>query len=368
MPLRRKRAVARRPRMFKNKSYGNLGKYMKRKTYKKKSVTKKSFRQRGPRSKYTSSFASRTKRVFNDMISANNTGVWSYVDRVRNPTQATNSNATQAYWAVNELVSSAQPGGTENMAINDPAYLEQIATKVNANNTTKFTIKNWQTELRMTNLSTSDVEVCEYRLYSRYDSAAAPYGDLGNSTAGGLSQGGFADATNTGIGTSPVAVQNIGVTPFMNNRGCVRFKVLKSKKFILKPGQSRKFSYRSRKEKQWNAERFAPGGTPLGCIKGMTFSLFSANGTIATNGSASAGFTVGLSSVDLGLAYKVRIDYTWTQDSAMTSGYVNNTPGFTVGSAAIPGPVVLNYPVPQPQQATGGYAAAPYVVEAFQEK
>lgn len=301
---------------------------------------------------------------------ADNTFLLTYTDRVRNPADAKDSPALHAYWASNSTTSGGQPqpGNTENLSVYDPQYLQLISTSINANKTVRFTVKSWETSARVTNLMTAPVTFWEYRLMSRYDQPTIAATLLGAATDAGIVAGGFADASATGIGTTPVTVQQMGATPFMNPLLTTNFKIIKVRRWEIKPGGHKIIKYSKRQDKVFSAEHFAPAGTIKAFIKGETFSLFVAEGTLATSSASTANWQVGVSSVDIGIQFQVKIHYTWVSDVTNATGYYNNTPGFVYGVPAIPAPVVLNYPVPQPQLPTAGYVAAPYVVEAYEEK
>jgi hypothetical protein len=314
--------------------------------------------------------------------------VYSYVDN-QTFTGTTNSICQQLMWYGNAFTSSASGASVSsagatvahlgNLQVLDPVIaqacvnysLDTVGTS-GAAITSRALIKDYQVKCSITNAETAPCELLEYRLIAKHDisynSLVGIFGAF-NDPTGNLYQTAIQNMISPATASAVVTVSScvsygtLGITPFMNPWIKQFFKIAKPRYMWLKPGMTKKIVYRL-KRPQVFANEYYNGSGPSGLGAGVTnagsgpvgpttiiqlrrghgISLFVAKGTYATNTGARAAYTVGLSNINLGLVYEIKMHYSLLAPNSDSVTVIANIPGFSVNSAAVPAPVVINQP------------------------
>lgn len=287
-------------------------------------------------------FNRKVREVVMSQLTADNSYILQYADKITG-VGATNGPPVQCMWGINQITSTGIPAATyDNLLLDDPLILSQILNNIlTGSSTVEFTRKTYEVECTMTNLETSVVELWEYRCKARRAQSAA-------NTMDAVVRNGFADAV-LGI-NAKATYQTVGATPFMNPRFTSQYKIVKVKKFMLSPGESKTFKYVFRRPKKYTQESIGVGNTTgsgtliYNMLKNQQASLFVAQGTYAQNTAANAGYKVGIGNVAIGMVYKIRVHYSWITDSTIAQGTSNGIAGFSSGAGYAPVPPILVHP------------------------
>lgn len=296
------------------------------------------FKRAGRRGTKRAGFAKRVRSVVLKQLTAPNTYLSTYVDRIV-LTGSTNNPAVQAMWgAIQTRSNNVTAGQQNNMQMYDPYLLDSIHSEISAQVPVQFYVKSYECAAEVSNTATSAVNLFEYRVVARRD---IPAQALGIDTE---IQNGFSDIS-TGVG-SRMTYQTYGATPFMNPRLTHLYKIIKVRKFLLQPGEMKRFRYVNRKVRKFNREdmSYDGGSTFYDQLRGTACSIFVAQGSYAYDSGANANFKQGVSNIGLGIVYKVNIGYSFISDTAISTGTANNTAGFSINVGAAPLPVVANVP------------------------
>lgn len=284
----------------------------------------------------------------------------------------TNSKATQIMWCQQADVSDVTnsiAGPLINLMPHDLNIVQQILAQQPAsiqsntgtvgslinNPTAQVLIKSWQTSMSIRNLETGPISFTHYRCKARRD-----FGPTDSVVSGpqGVLQNGFADASvstttlPTGV-TNPLLYTTLGATPFMNPRFVATVKVVKVKKYELRPGARINLKYTLARPRLWKNEDFnfgqppdadGSGLPPRSILKGQMFSVFVMHGTFATNSSATAGYTKGVGNAAVGIVQMHKVHYATITPQVMQTSGINAIAGFTIGQCGYPQPVIANYP------------------------
>lgn len=312
-----------------------------------------------------------------------------YVDTVQ-VTGTTNAKAIQTMWGTQQaalqsgsLGSTTTAASLVNLQLTPNVLLAaMMATNSALNNlvslgpTTQILLRDCSQKCRMTNLSTGTAIVTEYRCRARHDCVQGASAAVTTTSVSDIITNGWADvqaATAGGDATYQTKLDNTsyGSTPFMNPRFVQHFKVLKVKKRELLPGRSIKFGYKTLKPRIVKNEDFNPGNTPFlinvpagqtafkQVLKGQTFSVFVAQGTIASSVEATASTNViGIGNVTLGLIYETLIHYSVISPSITESHGSTRIAGFSAGVGSYPMPIMAVHPDSSLAAGVRTYAAA----------
>lgn len=280
-------------------------------------------------------FNRKVREVVSNQMTADNSFLQNWVDRIVS-TGTTNSVAVQAMWAINQAASGGVAASTiDNLIIHDTQFLNVILANISAVQTTQMFVKDWETEAVITNAENTAVMFWEYRCKARRDQPL-------NKTLDYLIHNGFGNA-NTGLATQPTYT-TLGATPFMNPAITAQYKITSVKKTIIPPGDSITIRYRDKRTKKFTQESINPNGVLYNMLKGQSCSLFVAQGTYATNSSASSTKTQGIGNIDLGIIYKMKCHYSWMNDVSISTGSANYVYGFSAGQSYAPTPIMVVHP------------------------
>lgn len=305
----------------------------------------------------------------------------------------TNAIAKQFVWASNCVASPAVTVGQAiNLMLDSGTHLEamfvQAASQsilglqapasgvVNSGSNIRIIRKTAEVQCRITNCETAPVELWEYRVCARRDQTILPGALWYQAGQAEVSAIGIAyNALGTTVAPSALAAGGyatpVGVTPYMLHAFVSQYKILKVKKRELAPGRSMKIKYSFKKPRQYAWSNLcstlggpgvygqaAPGGIPYVVRKGQCLSLFVAKGTIVTGSSANASYQVGISNVNIGMEYMYRYHYNYVMATNATATSQQSIPGFSLGVAQAPLPVVANVPQLVITPATGALTYA----------
>lgn len=315
----------------------------------------------------TGPFAKKVKKIVMHTVASENSYLENYVDYVTTAAEVKDAEANQIMWCENQKAASGGLGQAQrwNLMMMDPVYLNLISQNIEAVQTTKATIKSYQTKARLVNAGTAQLTLWEYRCKARNDQST-------NLTT--MLTGGFSDAS-TGINAKPTST-TLGATPFQNPAWCSVFKITKVKRWNLKPAQAKWVSYRSKGDFQFTQERISPDGNTKTILKGQSISVFVVQGSFGYLSTNTDGKRYGIVAPNLGIEYYTKIHYSWVKDDSVAHGIHNYVTGLTSNdtvnsvSAAVPCPVVINHPDSVVENvASAGvrtYAQAPYRLPAVQ--
>lgn len=292
--------------------------------------------------------------------------LYTYVDE---PTfvNTTGAVGNQCVWSNNTVASAGNVAALQypNLMLDDGQHLYTMfrdayaQTGAQGGSNIRVVRKSAQVSCRIVNCETSNVELWEYRCAARRDQTVSPQLKL-NETADVEVVGQVAGApivpivgTITGGNVYPMTT---GATPFMFHGFTSQFKVLKVRKWELKPGQKKKITYRFKKPKVFKSANVmstvgtilngaASTSVPYTVRKGQAFSLFVAKGTFSTLSTAGATFTRGISNINLGMEYHVKYHYSYGMVNYAASTAFPSIPGFSANVAQAPLPVIANQPI-----------------------
>nr|WAE42187.1 MAG: capsid protein [Cressdnaviricota sp.] len=272
----------------------------------------------------------------------------------------TNSEALAGTWAT-RLVSATLGGAAPppvNLQLHPVDLYQQImgtmaldATAI----TNKIVVRDLVQRCRVTNMSTGPCILYAYRVRARRDlSVGASINGITNILSAGYGDALAGTASGDAVYTSPMSVTSLLATPYDNPRFVATCKILSCRRKEMPPGTAVTFKVSARKPRIINNETYnagqepQPTGTPATdrqILKGQSFTVFRAHGTIASSTSASAGNTVGLGNVSLGLIYETHCRWSMLTPNATYTAMVNQVPGFSANADSFPAPLVLNKPL-----------------------
>lgn len=298
--------------------------------------------------------------------------VMNYVDQVAT-SGTTNAAAKQAMWVVNQSPGQAgnQSVAIPNMQLMSNDILQQLLGQVGAggaaSKTSRLLVKSYETAMQIRNISTGDIEFWEYRCRARQDLDGSGNTAIANIVANGFADASATSGTSGAVSTSPITATTIGATPFNNPRFTGAVKVLKVKKWTLKPNGLKKLKYTTKKLRMVKAENFMfaavpdpDGSTALirQVSRGQSFSLFVMHGTFASNTAANANFQVGYGNADVGILATIKVHYAVIEQKAVQTAATTAAAGFTAGACYYPATVVQNSPMSVLTAGTGVRAQA----------
>lgn len=284
-------------------------------------------------------FAKRVKAVVMDQLTCDNSYVNSYAD-YSTTGAALDAPATQGLILGNLSASGTAAANTRTMLhMDDPLDLETISVAVSGTvKSGRFTRKSCRKEAILTNTHSSECTIWEYRCQARRDQTIQPYTTYTQ---------GFLDAEGTGGGSiTPLDYYVVGATPFMNPRFVAQFKIVKTRKRVLKPGSSWRISYTRKKNRQITREAFAPNNTERIMCRGDRFSLFIHHGSFGVNVTGATTKEFGMTISVIGSLMKSIYHYSWISDTSSSTGADRNI--FSMPNATttfVPAPVVVNNPM-----------------------
>lgn len=306
------------------------------------------------RPNYRSNFVKRVKDVIMNQVASENSYLENYIDVVTTAAEAKDAIGNQAMWNQNQTAASGGLAGSAfyNLMIHDPRILSLISQNISAVQTTKATIKTYSVAAKLINSGTAPLTVWEYRCRARNNLSL----DLAT-----LLTGGFGDAT-TGIGAKPTSTL-LGATPFNNPAYCAQFKIVKVRKWNLKPAQTKDIKYVNSRDFQFTQETISPDGNIMSTLRGREHSLFVLQGSFGYLASNTDGKRYGIVAPHLGIVYTIRVHYSWINDENISQGSNVYITGLTRGplgtntAANVPCPVVINHPDSSIADGVGGAAA-----------
>lgn len=305
---------------------------------------KNSYAGRQRRAMGSGALQSKVRNIVMDSLTADNSFIENYADRVLTSASTINNVAQQYMWCSNQITQDNVAQYTKsNLLLDDPLELEKIFTNISNKPTCRFTRKSVEKELTLTNTETTPVEIWEYRCQARRDLATLPDTYLNTGFVG-------AEAGITGKVTQIM----IGATPFMNPEFTAQFKIVKVRKRIIQPARAWCIKYKQQKNRLFNRASVSPASdgvnvVPWKIMRGQRLSAFVAHGSYAANTAATANHKYGMGNVGLGLIFKTRYHYSWTEDRDIATGYSNGIFGFTQGGTSSTAghgaiPTVCNHP------------------------
>lgn len=228
----------------------------------------------------------------------------------------------------------------------------------NLADTARILVRDLSQRVRVTNMGTGPCIFTEYRCRARRDiSGSGPVSIATIITSADANNiPGPSSGSPDTVTVSPIVYTTYGSTPFMNPRFVAACKIIKVRRREIMPGKAASFAYRTSKPRvisneaaAWGTDLPADGSTPLNraVLKGQSFSVFVAQGTVATasTSTVAAPNNVGIGNVHLGLVYETKANWSYMLGNTRTTWGVQQTPGFSLGSDAFPAPIVQNQPI-----------------------
>lgn len=370
MAFKRKRKFVARKGKAKAKPRSNV---------KRRRITKGSRRAPGRTNKHKRASFRGARKVKKDMILEHmlksipaQSYLSSYVDSVQQ-VGTTNTRAVQVMWGNQQsqlsalaLGSTTVPRSLVNLHLTPNVLMANLLaqnTQAGAGAiTAQILLRDCAQKCRMTNLSTGSVIITEYRVRARHDQIQAASGANSTCQVSDVITNGFADAssasgTGDAVYQTPLTSDTYGATPFMNPRFVQQYKVIKVRKFELQPGKSKVFGYKTLKPRVIKNEDFNQGVAPFlinppagqtafkQVSKGQSFSVFQAQGTIASSIEATAAVNnIGVGNITIGMIYETKMHYSIIAPANVYSHGSTRIPGFSAGVASFPAPLVITHP------------------------
>jgi len=342
-------------------------------------MPQKFFKGRGKFSNKKKSKNAQRGRLMQQMIHSH-PFLWNFTDTV-DVTGTSNAPAVQLMWGQAQNLSSNLGAGVvsaiSNLGLLDGVLVEMLSGAITRQTSGEtltvtpvapsFVIKSVKWQTVVTNHTTGKVLFWHYRCKARRDFGSSNSVNSGIQT---VLTTGFTTvqapnpAAATGVGDT-LASTTYGTTPF-DNPVFTRFnKVIRSKRYVIPPGGSiiisiktsrpRLVHYRDYVQDTTTTAPDADGSTAVSkqLLKGGTYSVFMARGTVASDLSNDAGYRVGIGNVHLSLINNVRIDYGYIRPQARYGSVLPSVAGFTEGDCAYPLPIVANQPYSTINDGTG---------------
>lgn len=326
----------RRRLTFSRKSSTSSKPSQSRKSSKKVTFKTKSHGLRRPNMRST--FAKRVKEIVMNSVASENAYFTNYLDLVTTAAEAKDATGNQVMWNRNQTAASGGLGAgvRYNLLMHDPVILSAISQNISAVKTTKATIKSYAVSAKLINAGTAPLTVWEYRVRARNNLTL----DLTT-----LLVDGFDNAT-TGIGTLPTST-TLGATPFNNPAFTAQFKVVKVRKWELKPAQSQWIKYKNERDFSFTQEYIAPDDAAnlMKTLKGRDHSVFVMQGSFGYLATNTDGKRYGIVTPNLGIEYQTKVHYSWINDENVSQGSNVYMTGLTAGGpTVVPCPVIINHP------------------------
>jgi len=163
-------------------------------------------------------------------------------------------------------------------------------------------------------------------------------------------------------GVSGVVLMNqYGARFFDSPMLCSFLKVLSQKSRFLKPSAVANFKFSSKKPRivnwpDWNQPTAASvtnnppdldGSSVVTrqLLRGCTVSIFILRGTAATDGTATAGYRIGIGNASVLIQARIECDWQAISPNYQTASHYQGTQGFSSGACGYPLPITAVYPI-----------------------